>query len=70
MSQSTTYAICCPQCQTSAEVELYDSINVQTDPVLRSALLENQLNAVTCASCGHAFRIDKPLLYSDPNAGC
>lgn len=67
MSQSNIYTISCPQCQASAEVELYDSINVQTDPVLRGALMENQLNAVTCGGCGHAYRIDKPLLYSDPD---
>ena len=67
MSQSNIYTISCPQCQASADVELYDSVNIQTDPVLRSALMENQLNAVTCEDCGHAYRIDKPLLYSDPD---
>lgn len=67
MSQQTSYPITCPHCHAAQEVALYDSVNVQTDPELRDALMENRLNAITCRECGFAFRIDKPLLYNDPD---
>ena len=31
--------------------------------------MANQINHVTCASCGRGFRVDKPLLYNDPGHG-
>ncbi len=46
---------------------LYDAINVKESPELRAQLMENKLNAVTCAACGFGFRIDKNLVYSDPS---
>ncbi len=48
------------------EVELYDSINVTEAPALRDELMANQLNAVQCPHCDFAFRVDKRLLYNDP----
>lgn len=66
MTQTRAYPIACPQCGESFEVELYDSINAQTDPELREALLKNTLNGAECPGCGFTFRVDKPLLYNDP----
>ena len=66
MSQRSTYTLSCPRCRAVDDAELYDSVNVRHDPSLRDALMENRLNAVTCPHCGFAYRIDKPLLYSDP----
>ncbi len=65
MSQKMNYSIQCPKCSKEQEAELYESISVQTDPLLKDQLLRNQLNLVRCVSCGFAFRVDKPLLYSD-----
>jgi len=47
-------------------VELHESVNVQKDPDLKQKLMANQLNSVTCPGCGFSFRVDKNLLYSDP----
>ena len=66
MSQKNTYPIVCPKCQHQDRVELYDAINLAEDAELRDELLTNKLNAITCTSCGFAFRIDKNLLYHDP----
>ena len=66
MTQTRTYPIACPTCEASFDAELYESVNVQTDPDLREALLKNQLNQSVCPDCGFTFRVDKPLLYSDP----
>ncbi len=67
MSASKTYSIRCPQCGHEQKVELYDSINVTQQPELKTALFENRLNRVLCQSCEASFRIDKPLLYHDPD---
>lgn len=67
MSNRRSYPIHCPRCQAAQDVELYESVNVKEAPELKQALLANQLNAVTCASCQFQFRVDKNLLYSDPD---
>lgn len=66
MSQKSTYPIRCPQCGEEQDVELFDSLNIQSEPDLRDRLMANQLNVVLCASCNASFRVDKPLLYNDP----
>lgn len=66
MSEKSTYTIQCPQCEAEQEVTLYDSINLLEAPALRDALMANQLNAVSCPHCGLVFRVDKQLLYHDP----
>lgn len=67
MSAQKTYPIRCPQCEHEQTVELYDSINVSQQPELKIALFENRLNRVQCEDCDASFRIDKPLLYHDPD---
>ncbi len=66
MSQEGTYRICCPKCGHAQDVELYDSINVASSPELREQLMTNRINTVECAGCGFSFRVDKVLLYNDP----
>jgi hypothetical protein len=40
---------------------------VKTNPELKEALLKNQLNQVTCGKCQFSFRVDKQLVYNDPD---
>jgi hypothetical protein len=65
MSQKRKHEIACPLCGREQEVELWDSINVDSEPELREALLLNRVNRVECAGCRKSFRIDKPLVYQD-----
>lgn len=67
MSEQRTYSIVCPRCKHPMDVQLYDSINVKVAPELKEKLMLNQVNAVTCQKCELGFRVDKPLLYSDPS---
>lgn len=69
MSQKRKHRIACPFCGTEQDVELYDSILVDEEPELRAALLSNRVNRVRCEGCGKDFRIDKPLVYQDREAG-
>ena len=47
-------------------MDLYEAINVVEDPQLKEALMTNCLNRVNCPDCEATFRVDMPLLYSDP----
>lgn len=67
MSEKKHYPISCPKCSELQEVELYDSLNVHEEPFLRDELMQNRINQVNCASCGFHFRVDKPLVYTDPS---
>ncbi len=67
MSKNKTYNITCPSCGVQQEVELHETLNAATDPELKQALLENRLNRVACIDCNATFRVDMPLLYSDPD---
>lgn len=66
MSISRTVNISCPSCGTQQDVELYDAINVEIEPELKDALMLNQLNRVECSDCELSFRVDLPMLYTDP----
>ena len=66
MSISRTVKISCPSCDMSQEVFLYDAIDVASEPELKDAVMQNQLNRVECHECGSSFRVDLPLLYNDP----
>jgi len=66
MSRSNNYNITCPSCGLQQQVDLYEAINVATDPHLKDALMHNWLNRVECSDCSTTFRVDMPLLYSDP----
>ena len=66
MSKRKTFNIKCPSCGTQQDVELYEAVNVAVEPELKQALLENRLNRVGCTDCDASFRVDMPLLYSDP----
>ncbi len=63
---SKTFNIKCPSCGVSQDVELHEAVNVVSQPELKQELLENRLNRVECADCESNFRVDMPLLYSDP----
>jgi hypothetical protein len=66
MSKSKTFHIKCPSCDVAQDVELYEAVNVGAEPELKQLLLENRLNRVECVDCDASFRVDMPLLYSDP----
>lgn len=67
MSQRHSYPIPCPKCGTSGTVELYESVNIREEPGLREELMADRLNRVRCCDCSFEFRVDKPLLYHDPD---
>ncbi len=67
MAQTSLHNLVCPKCGLTQSAQLYDAVNVREHPEHREALMANQLNVITCAGCGFRFRVDKPLLYHDPD---
>lgn len=52
-------------CGKEFEWELWDSVNVTTDPDLKEMILDGQMNVVVCPYCGLLFYFEKFLLYHD-----
>lgn len=52
-------------CGNVFEWDLWDSVNVTTDPDLKEMILDGQMNVVVCPSCGLLFYSEKFLLYHD-----
>jgi len=67
MNLEQTYKIKCPECETEQAVEVCQSIDARQNPTLREKLIHNDLNMVQCDNCEYKFRIDTPLLYTDPD---
>ena len=66
MSKVTEYPIRCPRCMAEASANLVDMVDAQANPELREQVLSNLLNQVTCEACDFTYRVDKQLIYSDP----
>ncbi len=67
MSQKNKYGIRCPKCEHEQQVDLYDSLNIGEEEELKFALMANEINVIECDSCSFQFRVDKNLLYHDPD---
>ena len=66
MSKEKATQIRCPFCGQTREVQLCTAIQAQAHPEKVEALKANRLNWVECEGCRKHFRVDPPLIYSDP----
>ncbi|MDD5687140.1 MAG: CpXC domain-containing protein [Elusimicrobia bacterium] len=64
MSYSNKQNVEC-SCGKEFEWDLWDSINVTTDPDLKEMMLNGLLNVVVCPYCGLLFYWERFLLYHD-----
>ncbi len=65
MSSMTPCTLPCPRCGHEQELEVWQSLNVTLDPELKDRLRAGEINAFTCAQCGHRAIYDEPILYHD-----
>ncbi len=65
MSSTLTKNISCPVCGTQNEITVYKTVNANTDPDLRTALLNGELLHFKCMDCGYEAELKYPLLYND-----
>ena len=68
MSLVANTQVACPGCGKSRSVALVRSVNSQTDPTQKAALLRGELNLLVC-DCGKRTPMAADLLFTDPVAG-
>ena len=61
------HELACPQCGNVQEVEIWNSLNVTSYPMLHTRLFNADINIFKCESCDHKAIISVPLLYIDMN---
>lgn len=58
--------VSCPSCGTPYPAQLFSIVDVGQDPVLKSLMLQGQLNTAVCPRCGSGGAISTPMIYHDP----
>ena len=58
-------AVVCPMCGELSKAEVYTSVNATINSALRDKVLDGELFAWTCPSCGYNARLTYPILYND-----
>ncbi|CAJ35282.1 CpXC domain-containing protein [Methanocella arvoryzae] len=66
MSKSDKITMECPECKAAQEMIVWQEINIGTDPELKEALFNWQINIFTCNACGLKAQLPAALLYHDP----
>lgn len=64
-----TFSITCPNCGTVQDVELYEVVDICTEPDKKEEIMCNKFNRTSCIDCCEDFRIDLPILYKDERQG-
>ncbi len=63
MSRAEMIKITCPKCQKESDFRIWDSINTQLDPELKSAVRDLSLFVFECPECGEKNSINYGFLY-------
>ena len=58
-------AVVCPMCGELGKAEIYTSVNVTKKKDFRDRVLNGDLFAWSCPSCGYHARLTYPILYND-----
>ncbi len=58
-------AVVCPMCGELGKAEIFTSVNVTKHKDYRARVLDGELFAWTCPSCGYNARLTYPILYND-----
>lgn len=65
MSQAHKETIICPKCEVQGDFIIWDSMNVDLNPELRDAILDESAFIYTCPKCGHRIMVPYSTLYHD-----
>ena len=58
-------AVVCPMCGELSKAVVYTSVNATINSSLRDKVLDGELFAWKCPSCGYSARLTYPILYND-----
>lgn len=65
MSSFRNIKITCPACNTEGEYTVWDSVNVDLDPDLKSKVMDGSLFTWVCPNCKKSFNAPYSFLYHD-----
>lgn len=65
MSSFRTIKITCPDCNTEGSYTVWDSVNVDLDPELKSKVMDGSLFTWVCPNCKKSFNAPYSFLYHD-----
>ncbi|MCB1339813.1 MAG: CpXC domain-containing protein [Pseudooceanicola sp.] len=59
----------CPNCGATQNIAAVGSVNADRRPDLRAAILDDSFQLMTCAECGHGFRLEPLFNYLEVAKG-
>ena len=65
MSSFRNIKITCPACNTEGPYTIWDSVNVDLDPELKSKVMDGSLFTWVCPNCKKSFNAPYSFLYHD-----
>ena len=65
MSSFRNIIITCPACNTEGSYTVWDSVNVDLDPELKSKVMDGSLFTWICPNCKQSFNAPYSFLYHD-----
>ena len=65
MSSFRNVKITCPDCNTEGPYTIWDSVNVNLDPEMKSKVKDGSLFEWTCPNCGKTYNVPYSFLYHD-----
>ena len=65
MSSFRNIKITCPACNTEGSYTVWDSVNVDLDPELKSKVMDGSLFTWICPNCKQSFNAPYSFLYHD-----
>lgn len=57
--------VTCNQCNEVMEYDVFDSVNVTLNPILKDKMINDELFVLTCPKCGKMFYLSYPFTYND-----
>lgn len=55
----------CPQCGAKDNFEMWESVNTDLNPDLKTKILSRELFQWICPKCKHNYTVEYPMLYHD-----
>lgn len=65
MSKSSDISYTCPRCQKQSRFTVWQSINVDLDPLLKKQVMDGSLFVFHCPFCGFSQEVGYSVLYHD-----